>query len=141
MLHHFYVVTPVQRNQLNQSPANSRSSFVTATTQQNNTHFYDNSRNGINMHIPDHSSSICQAKLLYTSADYTTSSERKQYNASIVALGPTIKKVQEVLHNEITALYDRIDDHKKKDLVDRDKRKTIRKPDVESTDLSHDRWG
>lgn len=132
-------LNPVNRNQPNPSSSYGSSSFVTTVTQQKNMHFYDNNQNNTNAHIQstsNHSESSSGLPLSFTSDNLT---EGQQYNASIVSLGVTTKKALETLNQEIIALNGRIDDLKK-DLVERDKKMAIRKPDIESKDLSYDRW-
>ncbi|KAI7894561.1 uncharacterized protein EV154DRAFT_414844, partial [Mucor mucedo] len=133
-----YGISPVDRNQPNPSPAYGTSSFVTTVTQQKNMPFYDNSQS-IHAHMQpasNHSGSSSEPLLSYTN---DTSNDRQQHNASIISLGTTTKKALEALNQEIIALNGRIDDLKK-DLVERDKKMAIRKPDIESKDLSYDRW-
>ncbi|KAG2207761.1 hypothetical protein INT47_011881, partial [Mucor saturninus] len=133
-----YGISPVDRNQPNPSPAYGTSSFVTTVTQQKNMPFYDNSQS-INARIQpasNHSGSSSGPLLSYIN---DTSNDRQQHDASIISLGTTTKKALEALNQEIIALNGRIDDLKK-DLVERDKKMAIRKPDIESKDLSYDRW-
>lgn len=134
---HLYSATPVSRGQLDQSPVTSTSSFVTATPQLNNMHIYNNSQNVEDGHV--------YATISNNSASHIQSQSRyvlpnsQKYNASIVTLGPATKRALEVLHNEVIALNDRIDDLKR-ELVEREKERAIKKSDVESKDESYDRW-